>query len=75
MEPQEVVEDTIEFWQPRTSRPLTHEDGRQAVENVTGFFATLERWAEHGSPPEPDLTERRSITERRQHGFKTLKAS
>ena len=45
MEPPEVVEDAIDFWQPRTSRPLTDEDGRQGVENVTGFFDVLERWA------------------------------
>ena len=39
------LEDTQEFWQARTSRVLTLEDARQAVENVTGFFTTLERWA------------------------------
>jgi hypothetical protein len=39
------LEDTRQFWQARTSRVLTLEDARQAVENVTGFFATLQRWA------------------------------
>ena len=40
-----LVKDTIEFWQQRTSRPLTQEDGRQVIENIRGFFVTLERWA------------------------------
>jgi hypothetical protein len=40
-----LLEDTRAFWQSRTSRVLALEDARQAVENVTGFFATLQRWA------------------------------
>jgi hypothetical protein len=39
-----LLEDTIQFWQPRTSRPLTPEDARQAVENIVGFFTTLQNW-------------------------------
>lgn len=45
-----LLEETVAFWQPRSSRQLTGEDARQAVENVTGFFATLQRWA---APVEP----------------------
>lgn len=30
---------------PRICFELTQEDARAAIENVTGFFATLERWA------------------------------
>jgi len=41
-----LLDETIQFWQPRASRRLSREDARQAVENVTGFFATLQRWAE-----------------------------
>ena len=37
-----LLEDTIQFWQSRTSRPLTREDARQAVENIVGFFTTLQ---------------------------------
>jgi uncharacterized protein len=36
-----LLEETIRFWQPRTSRQLTPEDARQMVENVTGFFTVL----------------------------------
>lgn len=45
MEPLPQIEETLQFWQQRTSRPLTHEDARQMVENVTGFFTTLQRWS------------------------------
>jgi len=45
MEPLPLLEETIRFWQPRTSRLLTHEDARQMVENVTGFFTILEGWS------------------------------
>ena len=37
--------DAVQFWQLRTSRQLTNEDGRQAIANIRGFFETLERWA------------------------------
>jgi hypothetical protein len=40
-----LLEDTIEFWQSYSSRHFTQEDGRQAVENISGFFETLEQWA------------------------------
>ena len=45
MEPLPLLEETIRFWQPRTSRPLTPEDARQMVENVTGFFTVLKSWS------------------------------
>ena len=40
-----ILEETRLFWQSRTSRVLSHEDARQSVENVSGFFITLQRWA------------------------------
>ena len=40
-----LIEDTRTFWQARTSRKLTQEDARQAVENMSGFLGTLLRWA------------------------------
>lgn len=51
-----LLEETVRFWQPRYSRPLTHEDGRQIVENVTGFFAVLQGWAAAANtlPSEPE---------------------
>ena len=45
MERLPLLEETIRFWQPRSSRTLTAEDARQMVENVTGFFSTLQRWS------------------------------
>ena len=33
------------FWQPRTTRQLSHEDARQMVGNVSGFFRVLSEWA------------------------------
>jgi hypothetical protein len=55
MERLPLFEETIRFWQARTPRPLTPEDGRQMVENVTGFFNTLQRWsaAADARPSEP----------------------
>jgi hypothetical protein len=55
MERLPLLEETIQFWQQRTSRPLTHEDARQMVENVTGFFTTLQHWyaAADARPSEP----------------------
>jgi hypothetical protein len=45
MERPAELDETIQFWQRYASHRLTHEDARTAIENVTGFFATLERWA------------------------------
>ncbi len=58
MEPLPQLEETLQFWQQRTSRQLTHEDARQMVENVAGFFTTLQRWSAEAdarrSEPEGD---------------------
>ena len=40
------TERTLEVWQPRTSRVLTHEDARQIIENAVGFFSVLAEWDE-----------------------------
>jgi hypothetical protein len=51
-----------EVWQPRTSRPLSTEDVRQIVENVSGFFQILLEWAAAEQPagtvPMRETTER-----------------
>jgi hypothetical protein len=41
----DLVEATVALWQPRASRELCQEDGRQIVENITGFFAILAEWS------------------------------
>jgi hypothetical protein len=41
----ELTDRTHRVWQPRTRRPLTNEDARQIVENITGFFSILAEWS------------------------------
>lgn len=47
-----LIDRTIETWQPRHDRDLSSEDARQIVENVTGFFSILAEWA-RAEIPEP----------------------
>ena len=46
---------TADFWKRRTARELSREDARQMLENITGFFQTLNAWdaRSRGSRP-PD---------------------
>ena len=39
-----LIRETLEFWQPRTSRKLTEEDARQIIQNTVGFFRVLHEW-------------------------------
>ena len=43
-EKRELIQQTLDFWQPRTPQTLTREDARQIVENLTGFFRILLEW-------------------------------
>ena len=47
-----LINRTIETWQPRLDRDLSREDARQIVENATGFFSILAEWAQ-AELPEP----------------------
>ena len=40
----DLIDQTIAIWQPRTKRKLTREDGREIIENMTGFFRILQEW-------------------------------
>ena len=40
----DLIDRTLAVFQPRTQRRLTREDGRQIVENLTGFFRILQDW-------------------------------
>jgi hypothetical protein len=40
-----LIDRTIALWRPRLRRDLSREDGRQIVENVTGFFSILHEWS------------------------------
>jgi hypothetical protein len=35
---------TVRFWTQRTGHECAHEEARQMVENVAGFFAVLATW-------------------------------
>ena len=50
---------TLDIWQPRAKRVLTHEDARQIVANFTGFFQVLSEWkAAELREEEKDLSSR-----------------
>jgi hypothetical protein len=40
----DFIDETVAFWQKRTQRKLTREDGREIIENMTGFFRILLEW-------------------------------
>ena len=39
-----LIDRTIEVWQPRSANRLSDEDARAILENVTGFFTLLLEW-------------------------------
>ena len=40
----QLLDQTLQVWQPRAARALTREDARQIVANFTGFFQILSEW-------------------------------
>ncbi len=40
----DLIDEAVALWQSHADRPLTREDGREIVENLTGFFGLLEEW-------------------------------
>ena len=42
----DLLDETIEVWQPYSTGPLTREDAREILSNVSGFFRVLRDWAE-----------------------------
>jgi hypothetical protein len=40
----DFIDQTIAIWQKRTERKLTREDGREILENISGFFSILQEW-------------------------------
>jgi len=50
----DLIDHTISFWQPRSQRRLSREDGRQIVENVSGFFSILHKWSRAEIPTTGD---------------------
>ena len=39
-----LIDRTLEVWQPRNAHRLSDEDARAILENVTGFFTLLSEW-------------------------------
>ena len=39
-----LIDRTLEVWQPRNANRLSDEDARAILENVTGFFTLLSEW-------------------------------
>ena len=39
-----LLKKTVNTWQPRYQKKLTSEDARGIIENMTGFFNTLQEW-------------------------------
>ena len=46
----DLIDRTLETWQPRVDHPLSRDDARQIIENVSGFFSTLAEWAKADAP-------------------------
>jgi hypothetical protein len=38
------IDEALAIWQGRSSRQLSREDGREIIENMTGFFRALQEW-------------------------------
>lgn len=42
--PDDQIGPALTFWQPRSSRALKPEDGREILDNLKGFFSVLAEW-------------------------------
>jgi hypothetical protein len=42
--PGDLIDRTVAIWRERAQRELTREDGREIIENITGFFSILQEW-------------------------------
>lgn len=53
-----IDDETIAFWQRRTTRTLREKDARQIITNAAAFFTILREWQSReeraGSPKQPD---------------------
>jgi len=39
-----LIDEAVSIWQKHSDKQLTREDGREIVENLTGFFGILREW-------------------------------
>jgi len=58
----DIIEHTITFWRKRTGQEVCHEEARQMVTSVAGFFAVLAEWdhKSRGGVPQSLKAQRRS---------------
>jgi hypothetical protein len=61
----DFIDETIAIWQKRTTRRLTREDGREIIENMTGFFRILLEWDRAERAAEPDKASPNQATAQR----------
>ena len=60
-----LIDRTIETWQPRAGCDLSRDDARQINKNITGFFSVLAEWT-RAEIPEQANDDGASITEEEQ---------
>lgn len=58
-------ERTIVVWQPHSDRALTHEDAREIIENLVGFFHLLVGWDAKERADSNSATNRAKVDENR----------
>jgi len=49
------LKETIETWQPYYEQPLSNEDAREIVANLTGFFDLLDKWDRENEKIQKDI--------------------
>jgi hypothetical protein len=52
----DFIDQTVSIWQKHAKRQLTRQDGREIIDNMSGFFRVLREW---------DRSERRAKTSKR----------
>lgn len=45
----ELIQHTIQIWEPRLKRKLTAEEARKILENVVGYFEVVIKWDRENS--------------------------
>ena len=41
----DLIQRTLDVWQPRLGRDLSREEAKQIADNLTGFFTLLAEWS------------------------------
>lgn len=51
-----ILDDAIQFWQPRAGRSLNREEARQITGNLVGFFQLLADWDDEAQKRHAPIT-------------------